>query len=72
MEATRGDRGIRQTPAFPAKIIESKERRRQRLANLSVPEKIRIIVELQKRRAPILRMRGKKQIIWLLDEDRQK
>ena len=50
-------------------IIDSKERHRKRLANLSVPEKIRIVVELQKRRAPILRMRGQKQIVWQLSED---
>lgn len=50
-------------------IVASKERHRQRLANLSVPEKIRIIVELQKRRAPILRMRGKEQIVWRLDQE---
>lgn len=54
------------------KIVESKERRRQRLAHLSVPEKVRIIVELQKRRAPILRMRGKKQVIWRLEKEPQK
>jgi hypothetical protein len=50
------------------KILESKERYRQRLALLSVPEKVRIIVELQERRAPILRMQGRKQIVWRLDK----
>lgn len=51
------------------KMLVSKERHRKRLAQLSVPEKVRIIVQMQERRAPILRMRGKKQIIWRLDPE---
>ncbi|MBI5154100.1 hypothetical protein HZA57_02595 [Candidatus Poribacteria bacterium] len=51
------------------KIAESKHQRRRRLALLSVPEKVRIIVRMQERRAPILRMRGEKQIVWRLDSD---
>lgn len=38
--------------------------RRRRAVSLTFPEKIRILVEMQKRRAPILKMRGKSQRVW--------
>lgn len=45
-------------------IASAKKEHRQRRAALSFPEKIRILVELQKRRAPIVKLRGKTQRIW--------
>jgi len=44
-----------------------KEAWRRERARLPFPEKIRILVELQKRQAPILAARGKKSIIWKID-----
>lgn len=44
-----------------------KEAWRQERAKLPFPEKIRILVEMQKRQAPILASRGKKAIVWEID-----
>lgn len=46
------------------RIIVAKERRRKDLAALSFPEKIAIIVQLQKMLAPILRGRGRDVRVW--------
>ncbi len=42
--------------------------RRER-AKLPFPENIRIVVEMRKRRAPILEARGLKQRVWQIEED---
>lgn len=47
------------------------EYRRHRAASLSFPEKIRILVQLQKRRAPILKARGIVPRVWQLDDDQE-
>jgi hypothetical protein len=49
------------------KFLAAKARLRKRMANLTVPQKVAVIVELQKRRAPILAQRGKKQIVWEIE-----
>ena len=49
---------------FMNKIIEDKARRRKARAALPFPEKIRILVRMQERRAPILRARGLKARVW--------
>lgn len=49
-------------------IAREKDEYRRRRGQLPFPEKIRILVELQKRRAPIVALRGKKQRIWQIDE----
>jgi len=41
-------------------IFDRKERRRQRLAALPFPEKVRILVKLQSLAAPIERAKGQK------------
>jgi hypothetical protein len=55
------------TPEF-ARLLESKNRRRQRLARLSFPEKVKAIVQLQQIAAPLLRRQGRQVRIWNLDD----
>jgi hypothetical protein len=50
-------------------IAREKEAYNRQRALLSAPEKVRIIVEMQKRRAPIMKLHGKTQIVWQIDED---
>ena len=45
-------------------IAKAKAEARRCLAALSFPEKIRILVRMQERRAPIVKLRGKTQRIW--------
>jgi len=40
---------------------------REALRKLSLPEKVRIVVELQKIAAPILRARGENPFVWDLE-----
>lgn len=51
-----------------ASVLEAKERRRHELARLPFLEKVRIVVELQRMVAPILRARGKQAVVWRLDD----
>jgi len=46
------------------RIFAAKEQRRKALAALCFPEKIAIIVQLQKMLAPILRGRGREVRVW--------
>ena len=46
------------------RIIAAKEKRRRDLATLSFPEKVAIVVQLQKMVAPILLGRGRKVYVW--------
>lgn len=54
-------------PLTIEEIAAAKAAYRRRRAALSWPEKIRIVVELQKRQAPILALRGIKQRVWDLN-----
>ena len=47
-----------------ARIFAAKENRRQALAGLPFPEKVRAVIELQKMAATILRARGKMVRPW--------
>jgi hypothetical protein len=58
MEALDGARGE------VAKIFAAKEQRRQTLARLPFPEKVRAVVQLQKMAAVILHSRGKSVKPW--------
>ncbi|MDR0842580.1 MAG: hypothetical protein LBP68_04070 [Acidobacteriota bacterium] len=49
---------------------EDKAAYRAYLRNLPYPEKVRIVVELQKIAAPILRARGRNVFVWSLDDER--
>jgi len=45
-------------------IAKAKAEESRRRAMLSFQEKIRILVHMQKRRAPIVKLRGKTQRVW--------
>ena len=45
-------------------IAKAKAEARRHRAELSFPEKIRILVCMQKRRAPIVKLRGGTQRVW--------
>jgi hypothetical protein len=47
-----------------AKIFASKEERRQRLARLPFPQKVKAVIQLQEMTATILRSRGKSVRPW--------
>jgi hypothetical protein len=49
-------------------VAEAKAADRRERASRPVPDKIRALVEMQKRIAPILRARGKKAYVWELDD----
>ena len=44
---------------------------REAMRKLSMPEKVRIVVELQKIAAPILRARGENPFVWQIEEKQQ-
>ncbi|HEX5000425.1 MAG TPA: hypothetical protein VFY29_19535 [Terriglobia bacterium] len=46
------------------RLFEAKEARRLALRRLSFPEKVRMIIQLQKMSAPLLRARGKRVRVW--------
>jgi len=46
-----------------------KPRHREALRRLPLPEKVRIVVELQKIAAPILRAHGQKPVVWKIEEE---
>jgi len=46
------------------RIFAAKEARRKQLAALPYAEKVKIIIQLQKMVAPILRARGKEVRVW--------
>lgn len=50
-----------------ARLFAAKERRRQRLAALPFPHKVRLVVQLQRMARPILRARGRLVRVWPLD-----
>ena len=51
-----------------ARLIAAKQERRHKLAALPFPEKVRIVVQLQRMAAPILRARGRPVRVWRLTE----
>jgi hypothetical protein len=51
-----------------ARLI-AKQERRHKLAALSFPEKVRIVVQLQRMVAPVLRARGRPARVWRLTGD---
>ena len=51
-----------------ARLFAAKEARRQRLAALPFPEKVRVVVRLQEMAAPVLRARGRKVRVWNLED----
>ena len=49
-----------------ARLFAAKEARRQRLARLPFAEKVKLVVQLQRMAAPLLRQRGKQVRVWSL------
>jgi len=60
---TSDDKSTLTYPPFPF----DKPLHRKGLRELPLPEKVRIVVELQKIAAPILRARGEKPFVWKLE-----
>ncbi len=50
-----------------ARLFDAKQRRRERLAVLPFPEKVRAVVRMQQMTAPVLRARGRKVRVWAVD-----
>jgi hypothetical protein len=49
-----------------ARLFAAKEARRRRLARLPFAEKVRLVVQLQRMAAPLLRQRGRQVRVWSL------
>ena len=49
------------------RLIDAKESRRRDLARLPFPEKVRIIIQLQKMAAPLFLARGRNVRVWLCE-----
>jgi hypothetical protein len=47
-----------------ARLLVAKDYRRQQLAALTFPHKVRLVVQLQQMVAPILRSRGRSVRVW--------
>ena len=52
-----------------ARLFDAKERRRHTLAALSFPDKVRIVVRMQRMAAPLLHARGRPARVWPLEYD---
>jgi hypothetical protein len=48
------------------RLFDAKEARRRELALLPFPEKVRLVVELQKMTAPVYRARGRNVREWVI------
>jgi len=53
--------------AVMERIIAARNARRKRLAASPVPEKVRMLVQMQKMAAPLLKARGREAVIWEID-----
>lgn len=51
-----------------AQFAAKEQWRQHRAASLTFPEKVRIVAEMQRRRAPILAQRGLSTRVWPFDE----
>lgn len=49
-------------------LLAAKEARRRKLAALPFPDKVKVVVRLQRMAAPILRARGLRVRVWDLEE----
>jgi hypothetical protein len=49
------------------RIFAAKEDRRQKLASLPYPEKVRAVVQLQRMAVPLLKNRNKRARVWQID-----
>jgi hypothetical protein len=51
-----------------ARLLTAKEDRRRTLAGLPFPDKVRVVVRLQRMVAPVLRARGRDVRVWNIEE----
>lgn len=51
-----------------ARLLAAKEDRRRTLAGLPYPEKVRVVVRLQRMVAPVLRARGRQVRVWNIEK----
>ncbi len=49
------------------RLFKAYEQRRQRLADLPFPQKVRLVIQMQRMVEPILRARGRPIRIWQID-----
>jgi hypothetical protein len=49
-----------------ARLVAAKQRRRRQLARLPFAEKVKVVVQLQRMAAPLLRQRGRPAKVWEL------
>jgi len=57
-----------QPPEQIARLFEAKEARRQKLAALPYPEKVKAVVRLQEMAAPVFRRRGRVFHVWKIEK----
>ena len=51
-----------------ARLLAAKEERRRKLSRLPFPAKVRMVVQLQRMVAPVLRARGRPVRVWNIEE----
>ena len=51
-----------------SRLLAAKEERRRKLAKLPFPDKVRMVVQLQRMVAPVLRARGRPVRVWNIEE----
>ena len=51
-----------------ARLLAAKEDRRRKLSGLPFPEKVRVVVRLQRMVAPVLRARGRQVRVWNIEK----
>ncbi len=54
-------------PSEIDRLFKAHEQRRQRLADLPFPQKVRLVIQMQRMVEPILRARGRPIRIWQTD-----
>ena len=57
---------MNKVPPEIQRLFDAKEARRRELARLPFPEKVRLVVELQKMTAPAYRARGRNVREWVI------
>lgn len=51
-----------------ARLLAAKEDRRRKLSRLPFPEKVQVVVRLQRMVAPVLRARGRQVRVWNIEK----
>lgn len=72
MSAGRKCSGVEQLDPLMERIFQAKEERRKRLAALPWPEKVRILVQMQRMIVPIIRDRDPRACVWDIPEADEK